>query len=180
MSSSTQPSTACLNKYSGTLSYSDGRLTYEGNQAPPHALSIRFDATPTTFHLSPAKILSGNSQLVLTATLQNYSAPIVQAQYNCTVDGKQLAGILGDPSIPQRPRLGFGQRPISTDCRPSQLMQSIVVNGDLRSAKLIADNPRPQAEVTNIAGHYSLIMAMRLCAIFAPAFSVAKSQPKER
>ena len=68
-----------LQKYSGTLAYSDGRLNYAGNQAPPHALSIQFDATPNTFHLSPAKIQCGNTQLVLTATLNNYSAPVVLA-----------------------------------------------------------------------------------------------------
>jgi len=144
-----------LDKYSGTLSYSDGRLNYEGHQAPPHAVNIRFDATPTTFHLSPAKIQSGNSQLVLTATLQNYSAPFIQAQYNCTVDGQQLAGVLGDPSIPAGLVSVSGSAQYQSAAGRT-VMQSLVVNGDLRSAKLTTTTPALRTEVTDIAAHYSL------------------------
>lgn len=144
-----------LEKYSGTLSYTDGRLNYEGNQAPPHALSIQFDATPTTFHLSPAKIQSGNSQLVLTATLQNYNAPIVQAQYNCTVDGQQLAAILGDSSIPAGLVSVSGSAQYQSAVGRT-IIQSLVVNGDLSSRKLITTMPALRAEITDVAAHYSL------------------------
>jgi translocation and assembly module TamB len=89
-----------LKKYSGTLAYSNGQLNYGGSQAPTNSISVQFDATPTTFHLSPAKFQVGNSQVLLTATVNNYSAPIVQAQYNAIVDGQQFAGFLHSSSIP--------------------------------------------------------------------------------
>ena len=145
-----------LRKYSGALSYSDGRLNYAGTQAPPHALSIQFDATPTNLHLSPAKIQSGYSQIVLNATLQNYSAPIVQAQYNCTVDGRQLATILGNPSIPAGLVLVSGTAQYQATAGRT-VIQSLVVNGDLRSSKLIESAPALRAQITGIAAHYSLV-----------------------
>lgn len=144
-----------LSKYSGTLSYSDGRINYEGTQAPPHSLSVQFDATPTTFHLSPAKIQSGYSQFVLNATLQNYSAPVVQAKYTCTVDGHQLATVLGDPSIPSGLVLVSGSAEYQS--APGRtVIQSLTVDGDLKSARLITKTPALRTEVTNIAAHYSL------------------------
>lgn len=145
-----------LQEYSGTLSYSDGRLDYAGTQAPPHALSIQFDATPTVLQLSPAKIQSGYSQLVLTATLENYSAPIVHAQYNCIVDGRQLATVLRNPSIPAGLVLVSGTVQYQAAAGRT-VIQGLVVNGDLRSARLIAGTPALRAEITNVAAHYSLI-----------------------
>src|SRR5258708_1652624 len=76
-----------LQKYSGTLAYTEGHLTYGGVQPPPHSVNLSFDATPTTFRLSPAKLTCGNSQVNLTATLTNYSSPAIEAQYIATVDG---------------------------------------------------------------------------------------------
>ncbi len=144
-----------LKKYSGTLAYSDGRLNYSGTQAPPHALSVQFEATPSTLYLSPAKIQSGNSQVVLKATVNNYNSPVVQTEYNVTVDGAQLASILHDPSIPS------GLINVSGSAQYQEIagrtfVQSLVVNGDLSSHELIAKTSSLRTEVSNIAGHYSL------------------------
>src|SRR6202046_3929169 len=68
-----------LKKYSGKLSYSDGRLQSGSFKPIPHNLDAEFDATPTTFHLSQAKLTSETSQLLLTGTVENYSHPQVQA-----------------------------------------------------------------------------------------------------
>ena len=63
----------------------------------PHNLDAEFDATPTTFHLTQAKLTSDTSQLFLTATLQDYSHPQVQAQYVATLDGSQFRRDSGEP-----------------------------------------------------------------------------------
>ena len=130
-------------------------MNYSGTQAPPHALSVQFDATPSTLHFSPAKIQSGNSQLVLIATVNNYNSPVVQTEYNATVDGQQLAGILHEPSIPSGLVVvsGTAQYQATTG---RTFVQSLVVNGDVNSRVLIAKTPTMRAEVSNIAGHYSL------------------------
>ena len=155
MSSSTPTFNSLLKKYSGVLAYSDGRLNYAGNQAPAHTLNLQFDATPTTLHLSPASIQAGNSHLVLNATINNYSAPVVQARYNATVDGQQLAGILHDPSIPSGLVLISGNAQYQSVAGRT-LLQSLIVNGDLASRQLIAKTSSLRAEISNIAAYYSL------------------------
>lgn len=145
-----------LQKYSGTLGYSDGRLDYAGNRLPSHALSIQFDATRKTFHLSPAKIQSGNTQLVLTATLDNYSAPVVQAQYDAILDGRQFATILDAPSIPAGLVSLSGSAHYQFDAGRTML-QSLAVNGALSSRRLIAAMPRLRVDVSDIGAHYSLV-----------------------
>ncbi|MGA9586911.1 MAG: translocation/assembly module TamB domain-containing protein, partial [Terracidiphilus sp.] len=144
-----------LQKYSGTLAYSDGRVNYSGDQLPPHTLNIQFDATPTTFHLSPAKIQSGNTNLTVVATVNSYSAPVVQAEYNATVDGQQLAGILHNPSIPAGLVSVSGNAQYQSAAGRT-LLQSLIVNGNLSSRDLISRTPSLRAEISNITAHYSL------------------------
>ena len=144
-----------LKKYSGTLSYSNGQLNYAGSQAPSHTLNIQFDADPNTFHLSSAKIAVGNSNVALVATVNNYSNPFVQAQYNATVDGQTFAGFLHNASIPAGlvAVSGTAQYQSSTN-RP--LLQALIVDGDLHSNELVTKTPTLRAQVSNIAAHYSL------------------------
>ena len=144
-----------LKKYAGTLAYSDGRLNYSGTQAPSHALSVEFDATPTTLHLSPAKLQSGNSQLVLKATIDNYNSPVVKTEYNVTLDGAQLASLLHEPSIPSGVVAVSGTAQYQAAAGRT-FVQSLTVNGDLNSHELIAKTPSMRADVSNITGHYSL------------------------
>ncbi|HEY1579755.1 MAG TPA: translocation/assembly module TamB domain-containing protein [Terracidiphilus sp.] len=146
---------AALKEYSGTLAYSEGQLNYAGSQPPPHALSIQFAATPTTIQLSPAKIDCGNSHVLLSATVNNYNAPSVRAQYNATVDGQQFAGLLHSSSIPAGLVSVSGTAQYQSDPnRP--ILQGLVVNGDVNSRQLVEKTPSIEATVSNIAGHYSL------------------------
>ena len=135
-----------LKTYSGTLAYSDGRLNYSGTQAPPHALSAQFDATPSTLHFSLAKIQSGNSQLVLIATVNNYNSPMVQTEYHATVDGQQWASILHEPSIPSGLMVVSGNAQYQATTGRT-FVQSLVVNGDVNSRVLIVKTPTMRAEV---------------------------------
>jgi translocation and assembly module TamB len=144
-----------LKKYSGTLTYSDGRFNYAGEQAPQHTLSVQFDATPNTFHLAPAKIQCGNSHLLLTATVNNYSAPAIEAQYEVIVDGGQVAGILHNSSIPAGLVAVSGKAHYQSSANRT-LLESLAIDGDLTSRQLIAKTPSLQAQISNIAAHYSL------------------------
>ncbi|WP_109484445.1 translocation/assembly module TamB domain-containing protein [Occallatibacter savannae] len=142
-------------RYSGTLSYSNGQLNYAGSQAPPHTLNIQFDADPNVAHLSSAKIAMGDSNVALNATLSNYSNPLVEAQYNATVDGQTFAGFLHNPSIPSGLVAVSGTAQYqSAPNRP--LLQLLTVNGDLHSRQLITKTPSLRAEVSYIAAHYTL------------------------
>ena len=93
--------------------------------------------------------------MVLNATINNYSAPVVQAQYSATVDGQQLAGILHNPSIPSGLVSVSGNAQYQSIAGHT-LLQSLIVNGDLASPRIITKTPSLRAEISNIAAHYSL------------------------
>lgn len=143
-------------KYSGRLSYSDGHLIAGDYQPIPHSLEAEFDATPTVFHLTHAKLTAGESQLNLTATAQNYSNPIVDAHYDISVNGAQVRTILKSATIPTgvvgtSGVIHFQQQPNRT------LLQSLSVTGELQSRELAVNTLSLRAQVTNLGAHYSLL-----------------------
>ena len=144
-----------LKQYAGKLKYSDGRIVYGAFQPFTHNLEAQFDATPTTFHLSPAKISSDSAQIVLSAIATNYSNPSVQATYDVTANGAQLAKLLKNSSIPAGLVRATGSAQYqSVPNHP--MLEDLVVNGDLTSQQLLVKTPSIRAAVNNIAAHYSL------------------------
>jgi translocation and assembly module TamB len=144
-----------LQKYSGRLTYSDGHLEASGYKSIPHNLYAEFDATPTTFHLTNAKLTSETSQLVLTATVQDFSHPKVQAQYAATLDGSQFKKILQNPEVPT----GFIRASGSIDYQQTtdrSFLDTVLVRGDLNSPQLDVQTPTLRSQIRNIAAHYSL------------------------
>ncbi|MGC2400558.1 MAG: translocation/assembly module TamB domain-containing protein [Acidobacteriaceae bacterium] len=144
-----------LQKYSGRLSYADGHLL-SGNFKPiPHNLEAEFDATPTTFHLQQGKLTSDTSQVVLTATLENYSNPQVQGQYTATLDGAQFRKILSNPSLPTGIIRATGSMAYQeTANRP--LLDTVTVHGDLHSKQLAVQTAALSSQIKDIAAHYKL------------------------
>ena len=143
-------------QYSGKLTYSDGHIAYGTFQPLTHNLEASFDATPTTFHLSPAKITSGPAQITLSAIANNYmTTPSAQATYNVVADGAQLAKLLNNPSVPSGIVRASGTAQYQSV--PNQpALQAVVLNGDLASQQLLVKTQSMRAAVSNIAAHYSL------------------------
>jgi translocation and assembly module TamB len=144
-----------LQKYSGKLSYSDGHLQSGAFKPIPHNLDAEFDATPTTFHLSQARLSSETSQVVLTATLQDYSHPQVQGNYVATLDGSQFRKILENPSVP----VGFIRASGSVQYQQvanRSPLDTVLVKGDLTSQQLDVQTPTVRSQIRNIAAHYVL------------------------
>jgi translocation and assembly module TamB len=144
-----------LQKYSGKLSYSDGRLQSGTFKPVAHSLDAEFDATPTIFHLTLAKLTSDNSQLILTATLQDYSHPRVQAHYDALVDAGQLRRILQNPSLPVGLIRATGTVNYQ-EIAGRSLLDTVIVQGDLHSIKLGVQTPALRSQIRDIAAHYSL------------------------
>lgn len=144
-----------LQKYSGHLAYSDGHLVSGTLRTVPHSLDAEFDATPTTFHLTRATLHSGPSQLVLSATLQNYSAPTIDASYDALIDGVQVGEILRSTSIPSGQIRTVGTAHYQQIANRS-LIDSLLVRGDLNSRRLVVKTASIRAQVDNLAAHYAL------------------------
>jgi translocation and assembly module TamB len=144
-----------LQKYSGKLSYSDGHLQSGTFKPIPHSLDAEFDATPSTFHLTQAKLTSDTSQLVLTASVQDYSHPRVEAHYDAVLDAGQFRKILQNPSVP----VGFIRASGTVNYQQiasRSLLDTIVLQGDLSSKQLAVQTPALRSQIRDIAAHYSL------------------------
>ncbi len=144
-----------VKKYSGRLSYSDGHLQSGTIKPIPHNLDAEFEATPTSFHLKQAKLTSDTSQLLLTATLEDYSHPRVQAQYTATLDGSQFRRILANPAVP----VGFIRASGSIayqEMANRSLLDTVLVRGELSSKQLDVQTPTLRSQIRDIAARYSL------------------------
>ncbi len=146
---------AILQKYSGTLSYADGHLTAGSMQTIPHNLKVEFDATPSTFHLVNTTLTAGGSHIALSATMQNYSDPDVQAQYDAVVDGRDIRGMLQNPSIPAGLIHASGlARYHAIPNRPG--LDAVLLNGNLSSQQLDIQTPSLRVRINDIVAQYSL------------------------
>jgi hypothetical protein len=145
-----------LTKYDGTISYIDGQLISGTFQPIPHNFTAHFDATPTTFHLTSAKLSSGASQVTLTATVQHYSNPIVQAHYDASVDGAAVRDILKNTAIPTGVIHASGL--LNYAALPDQpALNAVSLQGDVNSTQLNVRSAGLRTQIRNIVGHYSLI-----------------------
>jgi translocation and assembly module TamB len=146
---------AALQQYSGRLAYSDGHLVSGSWRSIPHAFEAQFDATPTTFHLKQAKLTSGSTQLLINATLENYSQPEVQATYDAFVDGAQVRQILDNPSMPTG--LVHSAGTIHYHALPNRpLLDALIVNGNISSKALAVSTPSLHARIANLNADYLL------------------------
>ena len=142
-------------KYSGTLAYTNAHLQYGALRPVVHNLAVVFDATPSTFHLTQARLSSGPSQVLLTGSLRNYADPEVDGQYDATLDGGQLGEILKSASIPSGLIRAKGSLHYQQTARRT-LLQSLTVTGDLTSRRLDARLDRAHGRIDNLIAHYSL------------------------
>ncbi|HEX4285577.1 MAG TPA: translocation/assembly module TamB domain-containing protein [Terracidiphilus sp.] len=144
-----------LQMYSGRLSYQNGQIVYGSYRPLVHNVEAQFTATPTDFHLSQAKIVSGKSAIALSASLNNYSNPRVDGQYDARVDGVQVGEILRSTSIPVGAVHAAGTVHYQQTGTGSAL-EMLTVNGSLASARLGVKASSFAANVDNLAANYSL------------------------
>jgi translocation and assembly module TamB len=144
-----------LKRYSGSVGYSEGRITYGSVSPPTHNINIQFEVDPSTLHLAPAKLIVGNSQITIDATLVNYSEPAIQAQYRLSVDGAQIAQALHNPSIPA----GLISASGSLQYRqvPNRApLEALQITGDVTSSSLDVKGGTTRTRVTSVFARYSL------------------------
>lgn len=87
-------------RYQGHLSYDQGKILYGAYAPVAHDLDAGFSATPQKFTLDRAELTAGKSKIILNATVDNYSNPAVQANYDASLVAGEFAQILKNPSIP--------------------------------------------------------------------------------
>jgi translocation and assembly module TamB len=144
-----------LKKYSGKLAYSNGQLVYGALRPVTHNLEVEFNATPSTFQLTQAKLTAGNSVLSVAGTMTNYADPDVQGHYDVVLDGKGLGEILKTPSMPAGMVHTVGTIAFKQAAgRPE--FDALTVDGSLDSRGLEIHTPAIRAQINDIAGHYGI------------------------
>ena len=144
-------------KYAGDLGYSAGKIVY-GTYAPvKHDLQARFGVTPQQFTLDNLNVVAGESRIGLSATVDNYSSPNMQAQgrYEAKLVAGDLKRILKDPSLPGGTVKLTGQMKYQADPK-RPMLETVTVAGDVSSPGLDVKTPSLQTEVRDIYARYKL------------------------
>jgi len=142
-------------KYLGELSYADGNVVYGAFSPVAHNFQAEFQATPNRFELTKSQLSIGQSHLNLTATLENYNSPSVQAHYAISLDGGELAKILKQASLPAGTIETSGTANYQQSAGRS-LLDSLEVHGAIASPRLDVKTAAARGRIENVAGHYSL------------------------
>jgi len=142
-------------RYFGSISYQDGHLQY-GSYAPlPHALQAQFDARRSGMTLSDVTLKSGQSQVMLNASLTNYANPQVHAKYILMLATGELRGVLNNPSLPAGSVLVNGSGDYaSVPGKP--LLNTTSLEGTVRSALLQVRTPQLRTDIRDVSASYSL------------------------
>ncbi|HXA85554.1 MAG TPA: translocation/assembly module TamB domain-containing protein [Candidatus Dormibacteraeota bacterium] len=144
-------------KYSGDLGYSAGKIVY-GKYAPvEHNLQAKFGVTPQQFTLDKLDLATGGSHVALSATVNDYSSPSMEATggYEATLVTNDFKRILKDPSLPGGTVKLTGQMKYQADPnRP--MLETVFVAGNVSSAGLDVKTPSLQTEVRDLYAHYQL------------------------
>jgi translocation and assembly module TamB len=144
-----------LKKYSGRVSYSNGRLMYGALHPVVHNLSVQFDATPTTFHLTQAKLTAGKSVVSLAAVLNSYNNPEVQGSYDIVLDGSQVGEVLQEPTVPTGMVHTAGTIEFKQVAGRAKF-DALTLDGNLDSRGLEIRTPAVRAQISDIAAHYGM------------------------
>lgn len=144
-----------LRMYSGHLAYTKGRVLFGSYEPFEHNFDAKFDLTPTTLQLHRAQLSSAAAQVNLVATVTNFHAPHVEAKYDVKVDGGQVGKLMRDASVPQGMLEAAGSGSYQ-DIANQPVLESLTVNGDLRSPRLVVKTSSMQAAIADLTAHYSL------------------------
>jgi translocation and assembly module TamB len=144
-------------KYSGELSYNNGRIVY-GDYAPmEHTLQAKFGVTAKVFTLDKLELDSGKSNVTLNATVNDYTLPNMQAQgnYEASLVTSDFERILKNPAIPGGTVKLTGQ--VKYQAEPNRpMLETLYVAGNVSSSGLAVKTPSLQTEVRDLYARYQL------------------------
>ncbi len=142
-------------RYFGTVSYHNGYLQYNAYAPLSHDLQAQFDARRTGLTLSQVTLKSGQSQILLDASLQNYSNPRLQAKYVIILSTGEFRRILRKPSLPVGLVLVKGTASYAS-VPGRALLDTASLEGTVRSAVLRLETPTLRTDVRDLAASYKL------------------------
>ena len=141
-------------RYVGEFSYRNGNVRYANYASLPHALNLKFAATPQRFDLDSALLSIGSSNVALRAQLSNYADPIVEGEYRVSIHMQDFSSAVptykpaGDVSLNGKIHYqSNGNQP---------LIRDVTISGEMASSILSAAGRGRRVEVHNLRGSYQL------------------------
>jgi len=142
-------------RYSGTLSYRNGHVQWQGANPVVHNLDARFAATPKEFTLENAVLSTQSSRLSIAATARDYSQPTIHATYEALLDGGEFRRVLKNPSMPVGAIEMTGVLDYKSE--PGRPFLAIATTaGEIHSARLTVPVKQTTANIFGLGAHYSL------------------------
>ncbi|HEX5411831.1 MAG TPA: AsmA family protein, partial [Terriglobia bacterium] len=142
-------------EYRGSLDYQAGEIQVSHYKPVAHSLDLHFSADSAKMRLEPLVVKSGNSQISVQATVENYSHPAVTGSYSVQLSAAQLADVIKMPLQPTGEIHTTAHfRYQSAPGRP--LLDSLLVTGRLSSPALSLRSREGQGRIAVIRGQYRL------------------------
>jgi len=142
-------------RYSGGLSYTDGKIHFQNLNPMVHKFEAEFDATPDTFTLKRSMLTSGASQFSISATLNDYAHPRVTATYQSSLDTGELRQILRKATLPVgMVKLAGSARFESDPNKP--VIETLALDGNMSSSGLLVHTTTINTLVRDISARYTL------------------------
>ena len=142
-------------KYSGTFEYTSGTIDYGAVKPLPHALAARFDLSPSELNLKPLALRVGGSQVLLDATVRDYtSSPVAKGQYQVLVHTQDFVGL-------SSARTSGDIRLAGTinyrDVRNQPMLKNAKLDGGINSNGLAILTEQAMMKIENLSGRYELV-----------------------
>jgi len=142
-------------KYTGTLSYNDGHLDYDSYAPVPHALQAKFEVGASGLAINDAKLTSGRSQVMLNASIENYSKPAIHAKYVVILDMGEVRQVMKDTSLPTGIVLVNGTADYNSVPGRAPL-ETAAVQGTISSHVLQLRSASLNSDIRELSAHYNL------------------------
>jgi len=142
-------------RYFGSLSYRNGWLHYGGYTPLDHNLQAQFDATRNGITLSNVTLKSGESQILLDVSLENYAKPQVQSKYVVTLATSDIRRLLNNSSVPVGMIVVNGTAHY-TKVPGREVLDTTSLEGTVSSALLRVHMPTLSADIRDVGAQYTL------------------------
>jgi len=141
-------------RYSGTLSYRNGRFKYANYSPLPHELQARFSATPERATLKSLLLKIGGSAVSARGEVVNYQNPSVDATYAISVHTQDFAAFAPGVSPAGDIQIVGGMQ--YRDVAGQPMLRSIAVQGKVDSRELTAASSEVRLSMQNFRATYQL------------------------
>lgn len=143
-----------LTKYSGWISYQNGRLEFDQYSPLPHALRAHFSATPTGASFDSLLLTIGSSRIAASGQLINFETPNVTTKYEILLHTQDFSS-LAQGSSPAGDVHIDGEMEYQ-DVPGQPFLRTLSAGGRVSSGKLQASSTDARVSLENLTGRYQL------------------------